>query len=63
MIQLVILILIFVSHVKPNKRNENDFLRLPMVSRFISCNDIGKMIMSYLLLLIIYIEFEVLDNY
>ncbi|XP_060854749.1 LOW QUALITY PROTEIN: uncharacterized protein LOC132932404 [Rhopalosiphum padi] len=30
MIQLVILILIFVSHVKPNKRNENDFLRLPM---------------------------------
>jgi len=45
MIQSVIFILILVGHVKPDKRNENVFLKLPaVVSRFVSFSDTKKLI-------------------
>jgi len=44
MIQSVVFILIFVGHGSPDQRNENVFLKLPVVSRFVSFGDTGKLI-------------------
>lgn len=44
MIQSVLFILILVGHVKPDKRNENVFLKLPVVSQFVSFSDTEKLI-------------------